>query len=57
MWEEIRSIIKGAKPPISLERYRKLLQAYIQNELGQNDLFELKDYLLGLKRLEVMDKN
>ena len=56
VWEEIRSIIKGAKPPISLERYRKLLQAYIQNELGQNDLFELKDYLLGLKRLEVIDK-
>ena len=56
VWEEIRSIIKGAKPPIRLERYRKLLQAYIQNELGHIGLYELKNYLLGLKRFEFQEK-
>jgi tetratricopeptide (TPR) repeat protein len=56
VWEEIRSIIKGAKPPIRLERYRKLIQAFIQNDLGQRGLYELKDYLLGLKKFEVLEK-
>lgn len=56
VWEEIRSIIKGAKPPIRLERYRKLTQAYVQNELGERGLYELKDYLLGLKRFEFLEK-
>ena len=56
VWEEIRSIIKGAKPPIKLIRYRKLLQDYIHSELSRNDLHELGDYLLGLKSFEFMDK-
>jgi len=56
VWEEIRSIIKGAKPPIRLERYRKLLQAYIQNELSHRGLYELKNYLLGLKKFEFQGK-
>lgn len=56
VWEEIRSIIKGAKPPINIERYRRLLRNYIQRELRPKDLHELGDYLLGLKSFEFMDK-
>ena len=56
VWEEIRSIIKGAKPSISLGRYRKLHQDYIRREIRQKDLNELKDYVLGLKRFEFMGK-
>ncbi|MBW2340222.1 MAG: UvrD-helicase domain-containing protein [Deltaproteobacteria bacterium] len=56
VWEEIRSIVKGAKPSISLRRYRKLHQDYIRKELREKDLNELKDYLLGLKCFEFMGK-
>jgi len=56
VWEEIRSIIKGAKPSISLGRYRNLHQDYIRRELRQKGLNELKDYLLGLKCFEFMGK-
>ncbi|HCK99445.1 MAG TPA: hypothetical protein DHW42_04985 [Candidatus Marinimicrobia bacterium] len=56
VWEEIRSIIKGAKPPINIVRYRKLLKDYIRSKLSRRDLNELKDYLLGLKGLGIMDK-
>ncbi len=56
VWEEIRSIIKGAKPAISLRRYKKLLTDYLKNELKQAEAFELKDYLLGLRRFEFILK-
>jgi len=56
VWEEIRSIIKGAKPQIGVERFRKLAQAFNQGPIGQDDLKELKEYLLGLKCHEFMDK-
>jgi len=56
VWEEIRSIIKGAKPAISLRRYKKLLTGYLKKELKQSEAFELKDYLLGLKRFEFILK-
>ena len=56
VWEEIRSIIKGAKPAISLRRYKKLIIDYLKLELKQTDLLELKDYLLGLRRFEFIQK-
>jgi len=56
VWEEIRSMIKGAKPPINFKRCRKLLQGYFERELRRNDLHELKDYLLGLRSFEFMGK-
>lgn len=56
VWEEIRSIIKGAKPQIKVERFKKLSQAYLQLNIGQDDLKELKEYLFGIKSLEFIDK-
>jgi superfamily I DNA/RNA helicase len=56
VWEEIRSIIKGAKPQIRIERFKKLSQAYMKRAIGQEDLKELKENLFGLKSLDFMDK-
>jgi len=56
VWEEIRSIIKGAKPPISVNRYKKLISGYHSGELTRSNLHELEDYLLGLKNYEFIQK-
>lgn len=56
VWEEIRSIIKGAKPPISVNRYRRLVSNYLAGELSRNNLHELMDYLYGLKNYELIRK-
>ncbi len=56
VWEEIRSIIKGAKPAISLRLYKKFITHYLKFELKQTDLLKLKDYLLGLRRFEFIQK-
>jgi len=53
VWEEIRSIIKGAKPPLRLDRFRRLVDTFRKNSLAQKDLAELKEYLLGLNKLEI----
>ncbi|MBA7605264.1 hypothetical protein ES703_12394 [subsurface metagenome] len=56
VWEEIRSIIKGAKPPINVGRYKQLLIKYLARDITRKEFLELKDYLLGLKRFEIAGK-
>jgi hypothetical protein len=53
VWEEIRSIIKGAKPPLRQERFDRICRAYIRNGVGPRAFVELRETLLGLKNLEV----
>ncbi|MDY0371238.1 MAG: UvrD-helicase domain-containing protein [Sphaerochaetaceae bacterium] len=49
VWEEIRSIIKGANPPVSLRHYRTLISLYLDSSLTTIQLRQLKDALLALK--------
>ncbi|MFW6181315.1 MAG: 3'-5' exonuclease, partial [Spirochaetota bacterium] len=56
VWEEIRAIIKGAKPPVSLNRYRRLLKGWESGGLSELELAELKDFLLWLKNFELIEK-
>lgn len=56
VWEEIRSIIKGAKPPLSAEEYRRLASGYLKGSLGRKEVRRLQDYLIGLKPFELFDK-
>jgi hypothetical protein len=56
VWEEIRSIIKGAKPWIRTDRFKRLLQVCIQDQLPAHHLKELKEYLLGLNPFHFLDK-
>lgn len=56
VWEEIRSIIKGAKPLITVERFRTLSQGFIQGKLRPDDVKEMKEVLFGLKRFEFIGK-
>ena len=56
VWEEIRSIIKGAKPLIELGRVKTLSQAYLHDNIGSDDFEELKNYLYGLKSFDFVDK-
>ena len=56
VWEEIRSIIKGAKPPIDAQSCRRLSADYLSGTLGQAGLRRLQEYLLDLKPFEWMVK-
>jgi len=56
VWEEVRSIIKGAKPVLRLERLKSLSQAYLQGPLPRDRVFELREGLLGLINLETAPK-
>ena len=56
VWEEIRSIIKGAKPPVSPKRFRELAGAYGAGSASRDQIVNLQDYLLWLKPLEIADK-
>jgi superfamily I DNA/RNA helicase len=56
VWEEIRAIIKGAKSPVYLNRYKKLVGQCGAGEVSRNEMQELKEYLLSLKNLEVIQK-
>ncbi len=56
VWEEIRSIIKGAKPPLNAQRYKTLLSNWLSEGISQGALGELRDYLLGLKNFGFMEK-
>ncbi len=56
VWEEIRSIVKGAKPMISLGRLKVLTNGFTKRQLTQAGLAELKEYLLGVTNLELIDK-
>ncbi|MDY0290200.1 MAG: UvrD-helicase domain-containing protein [Sphaerochaeta sp.] len=56
VWEEIRSIIKGANPPVSLTHYRTLIARYLGNTLTTIHLRQLKDSLLALKAYDFCRK-
>ena len=56
VWEEVRSIIKGAKPVLRVERWKSLSQAYLQGPLPRDRVLELKEGLLGLVNLEAAPK-
>lgn len=56
VWEEIRSIIKGAKSPVSLARCKKLVAHYGAGDSSRNEMHELKEHLLGFRNLEVIQK-
>lgn len=56
VWEEIRSIIKGANPPVSLLHYRTLIARYLGNTLTNTNLRQLKDALLALKPYDFSKK-
>ncbi len=56
VWEEIRSIVKGAKSPVSLNRCKKLVAGYGAGTLPRNAVQELKEYLLGLRNLQIIQK-
>lgn len=56
VWEEIRSIIKGANPPISLKKYKELVIGYLKNRISRSQLQDLKDSLLELKNFEFITK-
>ncbi len=56
VWEEIRSIIKGANPPVSLSHYRTLIALYLNNTFTTIHLRQLKDALLALKAYDFSKK-
>jgi hypothetical protein len=56
VWEEIRAIIKGANPPVSLRHYRTLISHYLGNTLTNIQLRQLKDSLLALKPYDFIKK-
>ena len=53
VWEEIRSIVKGSKLPLSPARYARLAERYIAGESPAAELSELREYLLGLQELSI----
>jgi tetratricopeptide (TPR) repeat protein len=56
VWEEIRSIIKGAKPPLSARTCGKLASSWLSGGISRGSLGELRDYLLSLKHFELIVK-
>jgi tetratricopeptide (TPR) repeat protein len=56
VWEEVRAIIKGAKPVLRLDRFKSLSQFYLQGPLPRDQVMELKEALLGLMNLEAAAK-
>jgi tetratricopeptide (TPR) repeat protein len=54
VWEEIRSMIKGAKPSIALDRLKKTLPDYANGSAGRETVAELRDFLLGVQALEAI---
>ena len=53
VWEEIRSIIKGAKPPVSLRRFAELAASFTSAQAAQRERAELAEYLVRLGNLEL----
>ncbi len=56
VWEEIRSIIKGANPPVNLKRYRELGIGFIRSKLSAVQKRDFTDALLELKNMDFMHK-
>nr|MDA3833270.1 UvrD-helicase domain-containing protein [Spirochaetales bacterium] len=56
VWEEIRSIIKGASPPVDLIRFKGLVSRYQARSLDINQLRQLKEMLFSLEPLDFTKK-
>ena len=56
VWEEIRSIIKGAKPPVSRRRFAELAERFDGAQVTMRERAELAEYLVRLGNLELGDK-
>ncbi len=52
VWEEIRSIIKGAKPPVSRRRFAELAARFVAAQASARDRAELAEYVVRLANLE-----
>ena len=53
VWEEIRSIIKGAKPPVSRRRFAELAERFVRSQATMRERAELAEYLVRLGNLEL----
>ena len=53
VWEEIRSIIKGAKSPVSRRRFGELAARVQAAQATQGERAELAEYLVRLEHLEL----
>ena len=56
VWEEIRSIIKGAKPPVSRRRFGELTERFARSQVTMRDRAELAEYLVRLGNLELGER-
>ena len=56
VWEEIRSIVKGATPALSARRLRVLAEAYEARSARPREVSELCGYLLAIKSLGMVRK-
>ena len=52
VWEEIRSIIKGAKPPVSRRRFAELAARFAAAQAALRERVELAEYVVRLANLE-----
>ena len=52
VWEEIRSIIKGAKAPVSRRRFAELAARFAAAQAAQGERVELAEYVVRLANLE-----
>ena len=53
VWEEIRSIIKGAKPPVSRRRFAQLAARFAAAQAALRERAELAEYVVRLANLEL----
>ena len=53
VWEEIRSIIKGAKPPVSRRRFAELAACFDAQQATARERAELAEYVVRLGNLEL----
>ena len=53
VWEEIRSIIKGAKAPVSRRRFAELAARFAAAQAAQRERSELAEYVVRLGNLEL----
>jgi tetratricopeptide (TPR) repeat protein len=53
VWEEIRSIIKGAKLPLAASRLARLAGRFASRDLSPRDRGELWEHLIGLQELSI----
>ena len=53
VWEEIRAIIKGAKPPVSRRRFGELAARFAAAQAALRERAELAEYIVRLDNLEL----